>query len=66
VLARLFRGKMLTMLMDACDAGELRSFNTQCRTRRQESIQVLHPVQRMAMLTTITRADVRIESALAS
>jgi len=28
VLARLFRGKMLTMLMDAYDAGELKFFNT--------------------------------------
>jgi hypothetical protein len=28
MLARLFRDKMLTMLMDANDAGELRFFNT--------------------------------------
>jgi hypothetical protein len=28
VLARLFRGKMLAMLMDAYDAGELKFFNT--------------------------------------
>ena len=33
---------------------------------REENIQVLHRVQRVAMLTTITSADVRIERALAS
>ena len=54
MLARLFRGKMLTMLMDAYDAGELRFFNTHAGLAGQENIQVPHRVQRMAMLTTIT------------
>ena len=42
VLARLFRGKMLAMLMDAHDAGQLKFFNTHAGLRRQENVQALH------------------------
>ena len=41
VLARLFRGKMLAMLMEAHDANQLAFFNTR-RTRRQKDVQAFH------------------------
>src|ERR1700741_78384 len=47
VLARLFRGKMLAMLMDAHDAGELKFFNTHAGLADKTSFQrVIAPLRR--------------------
>ncbi len=42
VLARLFRGKMLAMLMAAHDADQLTVLQHPCRARRQENVQAFH------------------------
>jgi len=42
LLARLFRGKMLAMLMHAHDAGEFEVLQHPCRACRQENVQALH------------------------
>jgi hypothetical protein len=42
VLARLFRGKMLAMLMDAHDAGQLKFFNTHAGLADKRTFKLLH------------------------